>query len=229
MKTLQSVAATLFIVFGGLIACEKAVMAPKQETKNPETQNRQPTHAALNFSREAGVQRAAFNPLSEPATIVTFEARGKGEPFDEWTGSFYNADMSGQLAVKTLSAIRKGKTVHLLQTWTLQPSQESTIHRISDPISITSSTKTVMLKGIYNIGLGSLVLNVWDSTEIFSSQFRSGSSDQERIRNEAVSRKVLNTFDTVYIFFRVRGELSSQLGETTISGTCSWMSNKFTF
>lgn len=88
---------------------------------------------------------AFFNPQPEPpAKIFRFETMGM--PDGDWEGRFLNDHFNGRVVVETLSSVMRGKTLHLVQSWTLHP---------PDPIQPVQLT----LKGIINHASHKIVMN----------------------------------------------------------------------
>ncbi len=86
-----------------------------------------------------------FNPQPEPpAQIFNFETLGL--PDGDWEGRFHNDHLNGRVVVETLSSVMRGKTIHLVQSWTLHP---------PDPIQPMQIT----LKGMLNSASGKVVMN----------------------------------------------------------------------
>lgn len=119
----------LVVAFSG-ISCESPAQFEKETT---EIKSTKPTGSAF------------FNPQPEPpARIFSFETTG--DPDGDWRGRFDDTNLNGQISVETLSSMRRGKTLHLEQAWTLHPPEPV------EPVQIT-------LKGILNLAKGSIVMN----------------------------------------------------------------------
>lgn len=138
--------ALLFILAGP--ACESA-LGPDENAQTAEEQISQAP--AVEFPVGIGQYRKPndidvfFNPQPEPpAQIFAFETDGL--PGHDWEGRFESSEFAGGIMVENLSSKQRGKTLHVVQLWTLYP---------PDPVLPVRIT----LKGILNHASSKMVLN----------------------------------------------------------------------
>lgn len=103
--------------------------------------------------QENQIAEAFFNPQPEPPPKV-FEIEIVGDPSGDWTGDFPGF-REGRIQVQTLSSMRRGRIVHVVQTWIVVPPEPIVP---PDPI-VPPEPVHISLKGIFNLANGNVGLN----------------------------------------------------------------------
>lgn len=121
----------------------------ENQTSIVDPQNNRETQIDI---REAQIE-ANFNPQPEPPPKV-YEFEIFGDPDGDWTGDFSDF-REERIRVITLSSIKQGNTIHVVQTWMIVPPEP-----IFPPEPIVSLEPVqISLNGIINVANGNVVLN----------------------------------------------------------------------
>lgn len=103
--------------------------------------------------RQNNIGAANFNPQPEPPPKV-LEIEITGNPSGDWTGHFPDF-REGRIQVQTMSSMRRGRELHVVQSWMIVPPEP-----IFPPEPIVPPEPVhISLKGILNLASGNVVLN----------------------------------------------------------------------